>query len=157
MKRLFTILLSFALLLSICACGNEGKDSDSGVVGQWDRDFSIVDYEPEDDIHSGWVFDKPTERHDDGKLYGNAYSLLYGGDVDHSSDDYYKYCVNDDNTITIIWYDYDWLEGWDVTVDDTLEIKTINGKRALVSKEYESCVYYYSGNGKDILDLFDEE
>ncbi len=157
MKRLFTMLLSFALLLSICACGNEGKDSDKGVIGKWERNPEELDYELEDDMHSGWVFDKPTERHDDGKLYGNAYSLLYGGDVDHSSYDYYKYCVNDDNTITIIWYDYDLMDGWDITVEDILTIKTINGKRALVSRENENRVYYYSGNGKDILSLFEEE
>lgn len=155
MKRIFIILLSFTLLLSICACGNEGKDVK--VVGQWDRDFSIVDYEPEDDIHSGWVFDKRTEKHDDGKMYGNAYYLLYGGDVDISNYDYYLYCINDDNTITIINYYYSLFEGWDIDVYDTLEIKIINGKRALVSKEYENEVYYYSGDGKDILDLFDEE
>ena len=156
MKRLFVMLLSFALLLSICACGNEGKDSDKGVIGRWDRDFSIVDYEPYDDIHSGWVFGKLTEKHGDGKMYGYAYCLLYGGDVKHSSYNYNMYCVNDDNTITIINYYYKLVGGWDIDVYYTLKIETINGKLALIDTENENRVYYYSGNGNDVLGLYEE-
>lgn len=135
---------------------SQDKDVDKNVLGQWDRDFSIVDHEPEDYDTDMWVFDKPTEKHDNGKMYGYVYCIRYDGVIEISSYDYYSYCINADNTITIM---TNWANGggWSSDVYDTLKIKIINGKRALVSKKHENEVYYYSGDGKDILDLFDEE
>lgn len=144
------------VVIILCVVLINDRDSNNGVVGKWEREISQAElawWDPSEYkyIQIGWVFDKLTEEHTDGKMYGYAYYLCYDGSVDHSSYDYYKYCVNEDNTITIIWYDYDLIYGWDITVEDVLSIKSVNGKLALVSQEYKSRVYYYSGNGNEIL------